>query len=266
MLSTLITLIDLLDSSSISETSVIQWGAPIPYFGDFSKSRVATLGLNPSNREFFDDSGNELKGRLRRFHTLNSLGLDSWSDINARHLSLIYESCQDYFKNNPYDRWFRTLDTIISAAGASFYSETSSACHLDLIPYSTLQKWADLSIFQRSKLLSLTGDTLGILVRESPIKVLILNGKSVIDIFQDISNIELEKQIMSSWSLPRYTTHDVIGMAYWGITDTLSDIQLGRNLLVLGFNHNLQSSFGVTTKVIKEIEGWVLQATKEYIS
>src|SRR3954451_1613485 len=103
----LATLIDRLDSSVASTTDVIPWGCPVPSFGDLSNSRVATLGLNPSNREFVDELGNELQGSYRRFHTLKSLGLRSWSDADARHLRLILESCRAYFSGNPYDKWFR---------------------------------------------------------------------------------------------------------------------------------------------------------------
>src|SRR3712207_6258313 len=86
MYTTLTTLIDRLDSSAILGTNVIGWGCPVPSFGDLSSSKVATLGLNPSNREFVDEAGNELEGPSRRFHTLTSLGLRSWSEVDARHL------------------------------------------------------------------------------------------------------------------------------------------------------------------------------------
>jgi hypothetical protein len=137
MYATLTTLIDRLDSSAVSATKVIRWGCPVPSFGDLSTARVATLGLNPSNREFVDGLGNELQGALRRFHTLRSLGLKSWSDVDARHLRLILESCRTYFLVNPYDRWFKRLDQIVSGTNVSYYSTSSGACHLDLIPYAT---------------------------------------------------------------------------------------------------------------------------------
>src|SRR6266700_2791620 len=114
MYGTLTTLIDRLDSSAMSGTDVIPWGAPVPSFGDLSLARVATLGLNPSNREFVDDGGDELQGPNRRFHTLNSLGLRRWSEVNARHLLLILDSCRTYFLGNPYDRWFKRLDYVIA--------------------------------------------------------------------------------------------------------------------------------------------------------
>jgi hypothetical protein len=265
MYTTLTTLINLLDSNQIANTGVIRWGSPVPSFGDLSNSEVGTLGLNPSNKEFVDEQGNELRGKFRRFHTLNSLGIEAWSDVDARHLQSILETCQQYFHINPYDRWFKVLDLVISGANASYYSEESSACHLDLIPYATSQKWYELDAKQRSTLLSLAGGTLGLLIRESPIKILILNGQSVVDTFQDISGIQLEKQKMQAWSLPRRSTHDVIGVAYRGIADNFAGIQLGRNLLILGFNHNLQSSFGVTKKVLQEIRKWISKELMETI-
>jgi hypothetical protein len=263
MYSTLTTLIDRLDSSAVLGTNVIKWGCPVPSFGDLSRSKVATLGLNPSNREFVDEAGNELEGPSRRFHTLTSLGLGSWSEVDARHLSMILTSCREYFIGNPYDRWFKTLDYVISGTNASYYGASKNACHLDLIPYATVCKWTELSAKQRSSLLAASGDTLGLLLRESPVKILILNGRSVVEQFQGIAGVRLEKQEMPAWSLPRQSTPDVAGVAYRGIVDTVSGIALGHQLLVLGYNHNLQSSFGVTTKVIRAICAWIAQASEE---
>ncbi|HXM01976.1 MAG TPA: hypothetical protein VN939_05205, partial [Chthoniobacterales bacterium] len=162
MHATLATLIDRLSSPAVSGTDVISWGSPVPSFGDLSASRVATLGLNPSNREFVDESGDELQGPLRRFHTLKSLGLSSWEDADARHLHLILDSCRAYFLGNSYDRWFKRLDHVISGLNASFYGEKGTACHLDLIPYATSHKWTELTASQRSALLTVAGDTLGL--------------------------------------------------------------------------------------------------------
>ena len=265
MNSTLATLISRLDSPAVSGTSVIRWGCPVPSFGDLSSSRVATLGLNPSNREFVDEMGNELKGSLRRFHTLNSLGLTSWSDVDSNHLRLILESCRAYFLGNPYDIWFKKLDIIVSATRASYYDESCRACHLDLIPYATERKWSELTINERLSLLEVAGDTLALLLRDSPIQVLILNGASVIEQFEEIAGVCLEKEAMPAWSLPRQSRPNVTGFSYRGVVDNLSGIGLGRNLLVLGFNHNLQSSFGVTTNVIHAIRDWIAQTAREAI-
>jgi hypothetical protein len=264
MNNTLIKLLDLLESRSMNKTGVIQWGSPIPSFGDISTSVVATIGLNPSNREFVDETGHELRGKSRRFSTLKSLGLHSWNDIDSRHLPIIMESCNKYFFNNPYNRWFKILDTTISGINVSYYKKGETACHLDLIPFATNNKWNDLSPFQRSTLIELTNDFLALIVRESPIKLLILNGKSVVEIFQDTTNVHLDKHNMESWSLQRHSSKNVMGIAYYGVTNILSGIPLDRNILILGFNHNLQSSFGVSQNVLFEIQKWICHVNKEF--
>jgi hypothetical protein len=261
----LTTLIDRLDSSAVSGTDVIRWGCPVPSFGDLSCSRVATLGLNPSNREFMDELGGELEGARRRFHTLKSLGIASWSDVDARHLRLILESCRTYFLGNPYDRWFKRLDQVVSGTQASFYDESRRACHLDLIPYATARKWTELTAQQRSSLLAVAADTLGLLLRDSPVRILILNGRSVVEKFQDIAGLRLEQQQMPNWSLDRQPKRAVIGLAYRGVVRALSGIRLSGEILVLGYNHNLQSSFGVTNEVILAIRDWISHAAGEAV-
>ena len=46
---------------------------PILFFGDLFTARAVTIGLNPSDREYLDAYGAELKGDDRRFKTLTSL-------------------------------------------------------------------------------------------------------------------------------------------------------------------------------------------------
>lgn len=260
--STLTTLINRLDSSSISGTDVIPWGSPVLSFGDLSNSIVATLGLNPSNREFMDENGNELVGPARRFHTLSSLGLNSWSEVDARHLVMILDACSSYFRINPYDRWFKRLNQVITGTKASFYSSIQMACHLDLVPFATERKWTDLTYYQRNLLLNVAVDTLGLLLRDSPVRIMILNGTSVVQQFQDIAPIRLEAREMIDWSLQRSSSSKVMGISYSGIVKTIAGNDIGHDILVLGFNHNLQSSFGVTNEVVQCIQKWISHESK----
>jgi hypothetical protein len=248
---------------SIGSTGVIQWGSPVPSFGDISRSKVATLGLNPSNREFMDRHGNELRGPSRRFHTLNSLGISSWCEATASHYDLIFKSCRDYFACNPYDTWFRQLDHIISGTAASYYEPESAACHLDLIPFATTSKWTDLTDVQKKTLLHIAGDTLGRLLHDSPVRLLILNGRSVVNQFQDMTGITLDKKEMLDWSLRRAGKRCVLGFAYEGEVSAVAGVRLRRKLLVLGFNHNIQSSFGVTRSIRNSIRLWVAKSARE---
>ncbi len=262
MLTTLTTLIDRLDRGALAE-DVLPWGCPVPAFGDLATSKIATLGINPSNREFVDAAGNELDGAARRFPTLNSLGLSSWSETDATHMESIMESCRRYFFRNPYNAWFQRLDYIIADAGASYYRTSSTACHLDLIPYATARKWTELAHRQRSTLLAGAGDTLGLLLRQSRVRLLVLNGRSVVEGFQELAGVRLDSQEIAAWNLCRTSSDHVKGIAYSGEIDTLSGFSFGRSVTVLGFNHNLQSSFGVTKEVMRSIRDWVTTAGKK---
>lgn len=261
----LATLVKCVNYQALLGTNVIPWSCPVLCFGDLSNSRVATLGLNPSNREFVDGEGNELDGPLRRFHTLKSLGLTRWTDADVRHLQSIIESSAAYFHRNPYDGWFKKLDRIISGTKASYYDVSARACHLDLIPYATASKWTALTRYQRASLMSAAGDTLGLLLRDSPVRLLVLNGNSVVMQFQEIAGTLLKKRAMRDWSLPRGASSGVTGFAYKGVIRYLSGIRLEREILVLGFNHNIQSSFGVTTRVTTAIQRWIARAATEVI-
>lgn len=264
-INTLSTLVERLNNPALPKANVIPWSCPVPSFGDLTRSRVATVGINPSNREFVDMQGNELDGENRRFHTLNSLGLASWSRANEKHFQLITDSCKDYFNRNPYNGWFKSLDNIIAGTHASFYGKSNKACHLDLIPYATANKWTELTSKQRALLIELAGDTLALLLQNTPIRLLILNGRAVIEHLQAISGTTLSKREIASWTLFRNTGQDVTGYAYKGIINEMSGIKLKREVRVLGFNHNIQSSFGVTSKVKTSIKQWIARNAKEGI-
>src|SRR5690606_39085895 len=200
-LNVLSTLVRRLDDSSLRDLNVIPWAAPVLSFGDVSQSKIATLGLNPSNREFVDVSGNELTGPERRFHTLSSLKLKRWSAAKDVHLEKILESCNSDFSGNPYDGWFKALDKLILGANVSYYGMFSSACHLDLVPYATACKWVELTSAQRNALLKSGGDALGRILRESPVELIVLNGQSVIENLQLVSGTVFNKQANPEWTL-----------------------------------------------------------------
>lgn len=265
MVEMLANLIRHLESPTATATDVIPWSCPAPVFGDPATSFVATLGLNPSNREFVDEAGNELRGTARRLHTLRSLGLARWADADAGHIELIEEGCRRYFGRNPYNDWFRGLDMLMAGTRASYYGMFAGACHLDLIPFATRRKWTELSPGQRSLLQGMSGDTLGTLLRGSPIRLVIVNGRTVIENLQHAAAAAFERTAMRDWTLPRRAGVGVTGFAYRGELRRLAGVDLGRSVLVLGFNHNLQSSYGVTSEVKDAIRDWITQAASEVL-
>src|SRR6185437_11691537 len=133
-------------------------------------------------------------------------------------------------------------------------------------PFATARKWTALTTRERVGLLGLAADTLGLLLRRSSVRVLILNGQSVVAHFQEATGIVLQRTEMHGWALPRQSGDDVPGFSYHGRVDTVSGYPLSHELLVLGFNHNLQSSYGVSANVIRAIRHWVGTAANEGLS
>ncbi|WP_053091500.1 thymidylate synthase [Klebsiella variicola] len=243
-----------LKDKELISSGVILNGSPIPAFGKISTAIVATLGLNPSNNEFLDSQGNELESDLRRFHTLKSLFLNDWNTIDDQTLDMIIESCDLYFERNPYDRWFKPLDNLLSQSGFSYYGKESNACHLDLVPFATYKKWSYLSGYQREVLLKKISSSLGVIIKNSKIKLLLLNGRTVVEHLKLISNIEICEDVVSSLSLKRKSGNDIKGFEYTGKLSNISGIDIGRDIYIYGFNHNVQSSFGVSNLVKEEIK------------
>jgi len=264
MSKTLPDLIQRLDSSNTFKDIIAFNWAPIPAFGDHTRAKVATLGLNPSNLEFVDNNGKELDGSQRRFHTLKSLEISEWSEVQKVHLQLITDSCKNYFSRNPYNFWFKPLNEIIAGLNASYYNYTAS--HLDLVPYATTVKWAKLSSHQRGSLLEFAGDSLGLILRESPIRLLIVNGQGVINNLQKVSGVIFQREPKTKWALSRNGNKKVMGYSFKGVMKMISKIDLNKEVFVLGFSHNIQSSFGVTGKVRKEIQNWVSKTATELLS
>ena len=255
--SAMTTFIRQLDSGHLSDCHVLEWGCPVPFFGDVSTARVATVGINPSNREFVDSSGFELQGDAQRLPTLSSLDADSWSQVDAVGVRTIVGACRDYFLGNPYDRWFGVLERVLGRIPSSFYGQDSSACHFDLVPFATAKKWGELQSLDRDVLLEASAASFGGLLADSPVSLLLLNGRSVVNEFQSMADVSLEETLMPSWDLPRSNSANVPGIAYSGWVSTIGGTDLRGPVRVLGYNHNLQSSFGVTSRVVHEIAGWL---------
>ena len=241
---------------------VIPWAAPIPFFGDPTKAKIATVGINPSNREFTDSSLHELEGPERRFHSLRSLNIPDWGEASEYELEAIYESCCRYFFGNPYTAWFNRLDRIILKAGFSYYSDENHACHIDLVPFATFSKWGRLPVSVRRSILKSNANYLRKLLNTGSMRILILNGSSVVREFEKMTSCHLQSQQIDSWSLARRNGSSIPGIAFSGQLRFIGKNELSRPITVLGFNHNIQSSFGVTSEVIDRIASWVSSTSR----
>ena len=79
--------------------------------------------------------------------------------------------------------------------------------------------------------MTVADNTLGLLLANSPVRILILNGRTVVDRFEDIAGMRLKKRRMRAWSLPRHSGPDVPGISYRGVVAQLAEIDLRRELL-----------------------------------
>jgi hypothetical protein len=247
----------------VEDLELIKWSCPVPSFGNLPTATIATLGLNPSNREFMDADGVEITGNKRRLPTLTYFGLDGWKDAKEEHFHSILDFCFEYFERNPYDSWFKRLDYIISGTSYSYYFPSQKACHLDLIPFATAAKWGNLTPVQQSRLLESNRETLGLLLCASDVRMLLLNGQSVVNNLEQIAGVKFTRTLMPDWALPRKESDDVLGFAYRGTIEAIGGVRLNRTIEVLGYNHNIQSSFGVTREVLDSIRNWVSLTAKE---
>lgn len=239
--------------------SIIPWACPIPYFGDAPHAQVATVGINPSRSEFVDKHGQELLGDDRRLPILHSLDIAEWDSARSQHLNCAISDLNNYFRNRPYDRWFSILERILRPCGWTYYGSKPTACHLDLVPYPTASKWNEIGATERCRLLKLGGQSLPFIIRDLPIREVILNGRSVVEGFEQLMGSRLTPKRVRSWDLRR-PSGVVRGFAFVGASDELAGVPLGRRLVVTGFNHNLQSSFGVSSTTIHNVGSWLADA------
>lgn len=115
---------------------------PILYFGDFerfreSRLRIVTVALNPSLSEFPTASP------FQRFPSLCG-----YSRYNGNVLGL-QQAYNDYFKVDPYMRWFNHFEKVLNGFDASFFCSNdyeNTALHTDLLsPVATNPTWSKLN-------------------------------------------------------------------------------------------------------------------------
>lgn len=234
-------IIDRLRETPPVNCGVVPQSTPVISFGNPATAHVATLGLNPSKNEFLDRSGELLRGDEQRFATLTSLRRKHLAEADHETLKQVVDACHGYFSGNPYERWFRPLDQIVRAAGASFFEGT--ACHLDLVQWATDPVWSKLSRATRGELRARDGEFLMNQLRHYQFPVLLLNGQGVISAFEEQADFCFDDSRRLSGPKNR--------------PGTLSSGRWENRLLVIGWSCNLQSSHGVSNDLRAEIAGAV---------
>ena len=209
---------------------VIQGSTPVISFGDASRATVATLGLNPSRQEFADAKGEWLVSTARRLVTYDQLGVKALENASDELISLVIEGCYNYFKVNPYMRWFNDLELILTKGTGTSYFDYS-ACHLDLVQWATDPVWQKLDEATRAKLIDEDKIFLKEQLKNEKIQLILLNGRTVLNEVEKLG-VKLDKK-----------TPEILGRIN-------CDIYVGTDegTAYIGWSTNLQSSFGVTNQ------------------
>jgi hypothetical protein len=222
---------------------VVQGSTPVVAFGDVRKAEVATLGWNPSKREFLDRSGNELVDNERRLETLVSIGETDLSTASDNAILRIFDASNEYFHRCPYF-WFGKLEKILKQVGASFYD--GSACHLDFVQWATDPVWSRLPPSDQPRLIDADLPFLRRQLSQEKIRLLLLNGKGIVNGYQErLGGVLTESCLPGGRPLRLFTG--------WG----------ARRLRVVGWNINLQASHGVSNQEIEVIGTAVKTAMRE---
>jgi len=213
---------------------VVHGSTPVVAFGDVRRASVATLGWNPSKLEFLDSSGRLLDGEARRLETTTSLKFNNASSESPEVVERVFDGCNKYFQRRPYRRWFDVLEKVLKQIGSSYYD--GSACHLDLVQWATDPVWSALEPAVRETLLKSDIPFLRQQLAQENVRLLLLNGAGIMQAYEAHLGVRLEQVSLQNGNRVR--------------------IFRGRataKLLVIGWNINLQSSFGVSNSEIAMI-------------
>jgi uracil-DNA glycosylase len=215
---------------SPSQSSVAA-SLPVLFFGDALNARVATIGLNPSKREYLDAKGEPLGGLKQRFATTTCLGAASREDLSDAQADAAIKRMQSYYDPDKpvYDSYFRHLCNFLDGLGAGFNER--SAAHLDLVQESTDPTWSNLSASEQTALLTRDLPFLDWQLNNfKTLEIVICTGKTVSDRVRPlvtIDNEQIDKTKLLRW---------------WHGSASLAD---GRVLKIGGWNYPLHQPNGL---------------------
>ncbi|HEY3913120.1 MAG TPA: hypothetical protein VGN61_01435 [Verrucomicrobiae bacterium] len=129
---------------------------PVPWFGNSSqKVEVATVGLNPSWKEF-ETEDRILRPPKERLPALTDFGATHRFEITDMQAQLAAEARSKYFtgverKPNPF---FNALQGVIAATKSNWRYDKGTAVHLDIVANATRPVWSQLGFDAQQILVS----------------------------------------------------------------------------------------------------------------
>jgi hypothetical protein len=225
---------------------IVKQSTPVLSFGDFQKAEIFTLGINPSNLEFEDNKGALLMNNRRRLETYNSLKIADYNSLSDEKAQKVLEGCLNYFSRSPYN-WFNKFEPILKAIGSS-YTSSPFAAHVDLVQWATKKKWSNLTSEEKKVLIADGRSFLEYQLESMSLHTILLNGRTVINSFQDWSSVELE---YFPFEIPKGKRAEIVTGMY------------KNRVRIIGWSVNIQSSHGVSSDDIGRLANKVQSLIKK---
>ncbi len=147
---------------------VVSPSIPIIWFGDIEKymsssneSRIITVALNPSVLEFKERKDDAKDPEISlRFPGSRNIILKN-ENLSSEDKISLYKSLNDYFKENPYGKWFNNFEKILNSMNATYggkmnkenVSYKSHAIHIDIFSaIATNPTWGKLNNKQKEEI------------------------------------------------------------------------------------------------------------------
>jgi hypothetical protein len=179
---------------------IVDFSTPVVAFGNPNKSRVATLGINPSSSEFQIGNGNKtpLGGAIpKRLVDTEVLGINNPTRLTREQAIKVIEGCYQYFYGqspNPYEWFLKLEEFILKPAGFTYYGQDATACHLDLVQWATDPVWDSIaSKSTKELLLKQDKEFLRYQLTSYNFEYVFLNGSTAVNQFKELGIATLEQ-------------------------------------------------------------------------
>lgn len=221
----------------------------VPSFGDFTKSNIATLSINPSSKEFVSGK-NILPTGKKRLVDKESLGLENSEKLKAEHADSVWNGCVSYFQTGNSYEWFNDLQLVLDSIGASYKSGT--ACHIDLVQWATSPAWKELPSTFKSEFIEKDREFFHRQTDSKNLELLIINGRQVFEVASRLPDFEFKFVEPLTYKYKGKTTNNFRfvgsgpnGKRILGWTGTL---------------RNMRTSMNVREDHCREIGNWVKES------
>lgn len=165
---------------------VVPVSLPVTSFGDPSRARIATIGINPSSGEFCTKGSTPLKPGKKRFVDREVIGLGH-DEIPSREQALrVLAGNHNYFQTENVYRWFNSMQQWVLEPLKASYRD-GSAVHLDLVQWATDPIWNKITDpVMRNTLVQEDSFFLAQLLHGCDFELIVLNGATVTDTFTNM--------------------------------------------------------------------------------